>query len=47
MTIYGNEQIDTNCSDHDCNICAGSSSLQSIFGVQITFFEKKVTLSLE
>ena len=33
MTIYGNEQMNTNCSDHDCNSCAGSSSLQSIFGV--------------
>jgi hypothetical protein len=28
-----NEQMNTNCSDHDCNSCAGSSSLQSIFGV--------------
>ena len=26
--------MNTNCSDHDCNICAGSSSLQSNFGVQ-------------
>jgi hypothetical protein len=25
--------MNTNCSDHDCNSCAGSSSLQSIFGV--------------
>ena len=34
LWLYGKEQINTNCSDHDCNICAGSSSLQSNFGVQ-------------